>query len=648
MKVSQRVSGGFAIVVSLAALIYAVGFYGFSNIESRMEKITLVTEPIRQDAEALQQNLAVAFISTLEFSRNQKSEELEKYERNFNDSVKAINVALKSISERSKETAVIDKLRLQVAEKNEKCTGAIVNLFQAHRNEIKLNQTVQQLNKNFGDDQDVFAVVMSGNKTLDDDLKKSLKTSSGYIASLVASALTKNSAIELASVEKNIHTLFDQMESSIAGEEKVLRAFDKMKQEVLGQKGLLASCVELIEQRKQAEITLQEVETANQDLDALIAQLTHETTELASDHLRSAGKIVSKSRTILSGFAVAVLMTSLLISFLVIKSILLPLNSVKRAVEQVAGRNLRVNIDVNSADELGDLARSMRHLIKELVTAFSEMNAGSDQLAAAAEQFSTTSELSAKNVVQQLGETQSFAAAINEMSASIQEIAGNANNALAMADSASRQGSEGQLAMQLHVKSTDALAKNIEKAGVSVEQLSEVSYKIGSILDVIRSIAEQTNLLALNAAIEAARAGEQGRGFAVVADEVRTLASRTGASTTEIQSMIEKLQLSIREAVTEMVKSRQSTQAGLGEVTQANEMLTKMTDSIESIRDIAMSVASATEEQSTVASSLSESVSVISQLAEQNEHASAETLTVSRSLARLAEAQRALVLRFNI
>ncbi len=237
------------------------------------------------------------------------------------------------------------------------------------------------------------------------------------------------------------------------------------------------------------------------------------------------------------------------------------------------------------------------------------------------------------SVHRQQTEIEQVAAAMEEMSASVREVAGNASGAASAAERASQAASNGQKVVQATMQSIQNLAGEVERAANVIHKLEADSEGIGKVLDVIRSIAEQTNLLALNAAIEAARAGEQGRGFAVVADEVRTLASRTQQSTQEIQQMIECLQSGARDAVSVMAQGRSRASASVDQAGRAQDSLTEITKAVGDITEVNGQIARAAEQQSVVASEVSRSLQSINDVADRT----------TRDVARTADSSRRLV-----
>ena len=235
-----------------------------------------------------------------------------------------------------------------------------------------------------------------------------------------------------------------------------------------------------------------------------------------------------------------------------------------------------------------------------------------------------------------------------EMTATVNEVANSANSTLQEVQGANAETQTGQEIVRQNIATINSLASEIESASGVIYKLNEYSDNIGSVLDVIRGIADQTNLLALNAAIEAARAGEQGRGFAVVADEVRTLASKTQESTSEIQGMIERLQNGTKDAVTVMEKSQDEARISVDQTAKAGKALESITRAVGVINDMSTHIASSAEEQSAVTNEMHENITTISSLADQTAQGSNESLDASQQLAKLAAELKQMVSQFKI
>ncbi|MES9910789.1 MAG: methyl-accepting chemotaxis protein [Candidatus Sedimenticola sp. 4PFRAG1] len=331
--------------------------------------------------------------------------------------------------------------------------------------------------------------------------------------------------------------------------------------------------------------------------------------------------------------------------------------SIKHPLEKIVERlrdiaegegDLTQRLDVQDETELGELSRWFNEFIMAIQDMVQQIREVSELLSSAAEETSVITEKTSEGIRQQQLATDQVASAMEQMVSTVQEVARNTVAAADATRTARDETGKGLQVIMSTVGHINELAEEVDGTSDVIQMLARDSEDIGSVLDVIRGIAEQTNLLALNAAIEAARAGEQGRGFAVVADEVRTLASRTQESTSEIQEMIERLQGTARNAVTSMDTSRERASQGVNEVSQAGESLRAITTSVESISDVNEHVALAAEEQTAVAGDIQQNVGSISGIAAQTTAGANETSQASEHLAELAGKLQAMVGNFKV
>ncbi|RSM26393.1 methyl-accepting chemotaxis protein [Aeromonas salmonicida] len=339
-----------------------------------------------------------------------------------------------------------------------------------------------------------------------------------------------------------------------------------------------------------------------------------------------------------------------LLGMLLAGSVSRPLNELARLFRELGSGDgdLTQRLKVEGHDELTQVATGFNNFVAKIHGSIEQVASNSRQLAATANEVASKAQLTQHNCTAQRDRTVQVATAIHEMGATVGEIAGNASLAADVARQANEQADAGAVVVAQARHGIVGLSSEIEQVAGVIESLANQTDSIGSILDTIRSISEQTNLLALNAAIEAARAGEQGRGFAVVADEVRNLASRSAASTSEIQGMINRLQEQSARAVSAMALGRSQSLEVVAQADEANAALGHITAHITQISDMNIQVATATEEQSSVVGEINRNVEDINQLTMETADIAHQLTESSRSLQQLSGELDKLVGNFRL
>ncbi|MEN5093896.1 methyl-accepting chemotaxis protein [Pseudomonas protegens] len=353
----------------------------------------------------------------------------------------------------------------------------------------------------------------------------------------------------------------------------------------------------------------------------------------------------------IAGIVIVALLAALLtivLALLLTRSIVTPLNKALNAAEVIAGGNLRQAIEVDGKDEPARLLRALAEMQASLRRTIEQIAGSATQLASASEELSAVTEEASRGVQQQNTEIEQAATAVNEMTAAVEEVARNAVSTSEASQQSTQAAREGRDRVVQTVEAIQTMAHDVQNTSVMIEGLATQGRDIGKVLDVIRAIAEQTNLLALNAAIEAARAGEAGRGFAVVADEVRALAHRTAQSTQEIEKMVAGIQNGTGEAVESMQQSNQRTQSTLELARAAGVSLEQIAESINQINERNLVIASASEEQAQVSREVDRNLVNIRDLAIQSAAGANQTSSASHELSRLAVDLNAMVARFVV
>ncbi|VVN30218.1 Methyl-accepting chemotaxis protein CtpH [Pseudomonas fluorescens] len=357
---------------------------------------------------------------------------------------------------------------------------------------------------------------------------------------------------------------------------------------------------------------------ASEQMSALVEQLRSEARERAAIINDSAQRTVWIGLLVMLGSAILVGLLSL---WLVNRSLIEPIRQLIDYVAQLSQGRFAARVDDRRKDELGRLARAANTLRDFLAETIGRLKDNAEELEGASGQLRNLAGDMARGTQDQFQRTDQVATAMHEMSATAQEVARHAAQAAHAADDADHSAQAGEQVMQATIETIAGVNREIAGTAAVIRDLEHDSTRIGKVLEVIRGIAEQTNLLALNAAIEAARAGEAGRGFAVVADEVRSLAQRTAASIAEINQIIDAVQSGAVEAVKAIESGQRRSEEGAEQVQHAGQMLQRITQAVEAIRDMNRQIATAAEEQTSVAEDISRNLIEITRIATANQRA---------------------------
>ena len=380
----------------------------------------------------------------------------------------------------------------------------------------------------------------------------------------------------------------------------------------------------------QVELLLQRVDQALQ-----AQQQAMQTERKASSGLI----VVAAALALLFGLAAAII-----ISLVIVR----PLKRVIALAESVAGGDLSVHLEQDRRDEIGQLLAAMQRMAGNLRDMVGRLQGGVAQISNSAQSLSATAEQTRQGVNGQKLETDQVATAMSEMTATVHEVARNAEAAAASTEQADQRVGNGSQVVRQTLQRIEQLARAMDTTTASIQRLSQDTQRIDAVLEVIKSVAEQTNLLALNAAIEAARAGEQGRGFAVVADEVRALAKRTQQSTAEIESLISALREGSRRAVADMEQSAGLVEKTVDDASQTEVALVAIAEAVTLISEMNQQIAAAAEQQTAVAEEINRSVTSIRDIADQSATAMDETAASSIQLAELGRELQGMAGHFRL
>ncbi len=437
-----------------------------------------------------------------------------------------------------------------------------------------------------------------------------------------------------------------QLDAAIASLKPLNEHFSSTRQDELRQlENALTQYRSAVQAFKLATADVVQARKEMTDQGATIVTLSEQLYQIQLDR-RDAESAEARTLQLIS--TLLALLVGVIAAVIITRQITGPLRETLAVVERIAGGDLSQNVNVTRRDELGVLQQGIARMGVTLRDLISGIRDGVTQIASAAEELSAVTEQTSAGVNSQKVETDQVATAMHEMTATVQEVARNAEEASQAAAAADGEARAGDKVVSEAIAQIERLASEVVRSTDAMTVLQQESDKIGSVMDVIKAVAEQTNLLALNAAIEAARAGEAGRGFAVVADEVRGLAQRTQKSTEEIEGLVAGLQNGTQQVAAVMNNSRSLTDSSVALTRKAGASLENITRTVSNIQSMNQQIAAAAEQQSAVAEEISRSIINVRDVSEQTAAASEETAASSVELARLGNQLQMMVSHFRV
>ncbi|MBX8520635.1 methyl-accepting chemotaxis protein [Pseudomonas cichorii] len=633
VSVNMKLALGFGLVLVFTALLALVGWNSLDKLIFRADRIGDITE--------LGNKLTVMRVARLQYMLADGDETAAQNVQTQLDAFKNTRTSIINNFDSPANIQLLDRLgdqlnayekllnQMRTAYRNSVTVRAEMGVNATRASELlsAINESVMKLDSSDPARSDLLQLIASARM----DLQMVRYEVRGYTGN---------------PTEKTEQAAFQQMDASIQGVDRLKAAFNATHADKVAQlETALRAYKASVQGFKDADSS---INATRKEMTVLGDAIFKVGTELTAQQKILVERDTSQARNLqLVGTLIALLL-GVFAAIIITRQITRPLQETLEVVNRIASGDLTHTVVVTRRDELGVLQQGIQRMgatLRELITGIRD---GVTQIASAAEELSAVTEQTSAGVNSQKVETDQVATAMHEMSATVHEVARNAEQASVAASTADKEAREGDKVVGEAILQIEKLASEVLRSSDAMTVLEQESDKIGKVMDVIKAVAEQTNLLALNAAIEAARAGEAGRGFAVVADEVRGLAQRTQQSTEEIESLVAGLQNGTRQVSDIMLGSRNLTDSSVALTRKAGTSLESITRTVSNIQAMNQQIAAAAEQQSSVADEISRSILNVRDVSEQTAEASEETAASSVELARLGNQLQMMVSHFRV
>ncbi|WP_462176393.1 methyl-accepting chemotaxis protein [Pseudoalteromonas gelatinilytica] len=669
LTVRQRIWGGFIVITLLLLFIGGNSLIRITNIDQSTQRVNQLSLPALDKSYELQVEFILMSKSAQASFYTTSQDELAALRKNFTEQKKRYDSSYQELQQIVSNNPKLKQSSQEVEQTYKRFAKSVDNLFADKQTQLELNKTLRtQLESIEISAEDANSVVLDiididgleenhsrayqAANNMENNFQSVVTNSTDMLTVKTLNTLdiVKNEQVYyLEEVERSLGLIRPAIIDNNADLYNDLNGyFESLANNVRGNNSLSANKKRLIDAIAQTESELANAEKSTTEALKQLKELVDQATVLAFDLQQDVSGNVSTA-TIWTWIAMVIAtLIAIAVAAITVNRITKPLSEVNRILDIVASGDMTQRLDDSAKDEFGELSRSCNTLIESLRTLIQGIISRSTQLAAASEETSAITEESSQAIRNQQAQVEQAATATTEMSSTSQAVSSSAQQALSEIKNADKEADRVKGISSQNKATIEQLAREVDDASQVINQLHKDSASIGGILDVIRGIAEQTNLLALNAAIEAARAGEQGRGFAVVADEVRSLASKTQESTQEIQAMIESLQVGAEAAVSAMSKGKQQAESCVEQSDLANTALDSITAAVAQAHNVSEEISTAAHEQQQVSQEISERLESIVAIAEQTAEGANQTNISSSEVAKLAEELRLSVDAFKV
>ncbi|MEL3925990.1 methyl-accepting chemotaxis protein [Aeromonas enteropelogenes] len=661
LSILQRVYLGFAILVAVMVASSLLTFRSQGALGDALDQVTQQSMPLviassQTQISLLSANKWLTDVLTEQDSKLIPAEvaELQQAKAQVNKTLATLKQQAASHPELQAQMAALEQLAGDYLKLTDTLPAEhealLARLHKVNLAKGQFQVSLPQFKKNLGD------MMVSIDDSFIKMLSETLTTKLSAIELSTMDALNQSIPAPIEGALKRNKMQIEGFNSTIKDLQNELANFDNdmghyvhgFVRDTTGSDGVLAQYLTLMREQERMRSQSRQASALIVEIQGKLEQITAQSQQLMNRSIL-ASEQVQRQSSLTQGASIGVaILIAILVAYTLGKAIRRPLKELLRVLNEVTGGDMTQRIGFRSNNEFGQLGKQVNLLIEQMGEVLTQLSQASAQLNDAAHGNRHTTESVRADLEKQRQETASVAAAMTQMEASVREVAQAANQTLERVMDVEKASETGRKVMAGNITTTHQLAGKLQQTGKVIGDVNAMSGQIGNILDVIRGIAEQTNLLALNAAIEAARAGEQGRGFAVVADEVRSLAGRTAQSTSEIQTMIENLQQGVAKAVAVMQECSREMDSCMDQSSHANNAMEEVQGIVVLISDMSSQIASAAEQQQATSADIATNLNRISDISDLNYQGIERVAETSQQLDALAEQQEELVKRFRL